>query len=255
MAKNEKRCHFGIDISAEITKVFGRSADGWPMFRLVEVDVVDSDDEQLLLQTAQHVLSAAEMVTFQGFRFLHRKKEWLAGRLAVKEAVAGLLSCPSRDRRDFEIGLEPEGKPFLAGGQTDVHVAISHSGGKALGLASDAPCALDFQEVRDSLERVEARFASENETAILKSCQPDRLAGLGLLWAGKEALRKHVAIWPLLGFLEACLEKIDTRDGGFFLSFHPIVDKRDLPEKLPGVWASFYKNNALAVIFGEGNTN
>ncbi|MEN8257512.1 MAG: hypothetical protein ABFS09_06580 [Thermodesulfobacteriota bacterium] len=255
MAKNEKRCHFGTDVTAEIREIFAGDSATWPQSCLVLVKLSDlGGDENTLSRTAVKVLTSSEMATFQGFRFFHRRREWLAGRLAVKEAVALLLSELRKAQQHFEVGVDDKGKPFLATSpapEKAVHLAISHSGGMALGLASLAPCALDFQEIRSSLARVETRFAREDETAPLQPWCSDRLTALGLLWAGKEALRKYVALWPLLGFLESDLEAVAAHGNGFLLSFQPQPGKRSLPATLPGVWAALFEENALAIILSD----
>lgn len=254
LAKKEKKCHFGIDVSAKIRDVFGDDQIKWPPFHLVQVCLADLGSDDVMAHRAGEVLSAAEMKTFQGFRFSHRRREWLAGRLAVKEAAALLLNESPGARGVFEIGVDDRGKPFLAtylGGDTSIHVAISHSGGVALGLASFAPCALDIQEIRPSLTRVESRFARAEEKELFSHCYIDKLSTLGLLWAGKEALRKYAPLWPLLGFLEAGLEKVVGHGDGFSLSFQAISGKRDLPVRLPAVWATLVDENALAIILDD----
>ncbi len=255
LAKNEKKCHFGIDVTAEINAVFGKGNESEGQSRLVKVQLADlKEDESSLAEIAAKVLTAAEFATFQGFRFLHRKQEWLAGRLAVKEAVSHLLAGPQMPSQEVEIGVDDKGKPFLAttiAEQKNVHLAISHSGGVALGLASFAPCALDFQEIRSSLSRVESKFAREGEAAPLQSWYPDRLVSLGLLWAAKEALRKYVTLWPLLGFLESDLQEVVGQGTGLLLSFQTKPAKRSLPGKLPVIWTALFEGNALAIIWGQ----
>ncbi len=256
MAKNEKKYRFGSDVSGEIREIFGLEARRWPPFCLILVKLIDlGADEAALSQTAGEVLTAAELKTFQGFRFGHRRREWLAGRLAVKEAVRRLLAEPERPLTAMEVGVDGRGKPFLAPAPcngSSVHIAISHSGESALALVSTAPCALDFQEIRSSLARVESRFASVDELGLVQPCHEDTLKALGLLWAGKEALRKYVVLWPLLGFLEASLASVVGQGSGFSLSFQPVPGRRQLPATLPTVLATLYGDNALAIIFDEG---
>ena len=256
MAKNEKKCHFGVDITCTIRDVFGDDWTAKPKSCLVKVQLADfGEDESALSEMADKLLSTSEMATFQRFRFLHRKREWLAGRLAVKEAVIHLLGEQLRCHHDIEIGVDDTGKPFLSpvlGTGKAVHLGISHSGGIALGLASFASCALDVQEIRSSLTRVKTKFAREEETALLNPGCADKLTALGLLWAGKEALRKYVALWPLLGFMESDLQGVAASGNGFLLSFRPKEDKRSLPDRLPEVWAAMFEKNALAIILAEG---
>ncbi len=253
LAKKVKEGQFGRDVSLEISEIFGAASAGWPLFSLVLVKLADlGGNDAALCQTAGAVLSAAEMKRFQGFRFPHRRREWLAGRLAVKEAVARLVAAPQGMVADIEVGVDNRGKPLVLSGQGNnkpVQIAISHSGEVALGLASLEPCALDFQEIRSSLARVEARFVRGDEKGLVQQCHADKLRALGLLWAGKEALRKYVPLWPLLGFLEARLERIVAQGDGFSLSFQPLPEKRGLPATLPRVLATLYEDNALAIIF------
>jgi phosphopantetheinyl transferase (holo-ACP synthase) len=250
--KVEKRYHLGRDVSPEIRKAFGHDFKSLPQFFLMAVDLAAlGADEDALSRTAGEVLTNGEMKIFEGFRFPRRRREWLAGRLAVKEAVCALLAQATRPLYDIEIGVDSRGKPFLLSGvegANPVYISISHSGDSALGLASPVPCALDFQEIRSSLARVEAKFARVNEALRLVSCHPDRLAALGLLWAGKEALRKYVNLWPLLGFFEADLDKVVAQGDGFLLSFQTVPGKRELPPSLPLVLAKMCEDSALAII-------
>lgn len=245
-----------MDVSAEIKGIFALDATNVTPFCLVLVDMAElGGDEAVLSGTAAEVLTAAELAVFKGFRFSHRRREWLAGRVAVKEAVRTLLAKQERPLSDIEVGVEGRGKPFVRSAPDrhgSVHIAISHSGGVALGLASLALCALDFQEIRSSLARVEPRFVRKQEKNLVLQCHADTLTALGLLWAGKEALRKYVDLWPLLGFLEAGLVEVSGQGAGFSLVFEAIAAKRQLPMTLPPVLATAYREKALAIIIAAG---
>lgn len=255
LAKIKNKGRFCKDVSVEIKEILGGASTAWPLFSLVLVDLVDlGDNDAALAHTADDVLSADEMTTFQGFRFPHRRREWLAGRLAVKGAVARLRAEPHRAPADIDIDVDGRGKPFVLkaeGHNKTVHIAISHSGKSALGLACVEPCALDFQEIRSSLARVEAKFVRVEEKRLIQQGHGDTLQVLGLLWAGKEALRKYVPLWPLLGFLEARLDRVVAQGDGVSMSFQPFPGKRELPPTLPGVLATLYEDNALALIFSD----
>ncbi len=253
MVKKEEACRAGNDISALISRAFAGDGLLLPPFCLSQVCLVGFGEESTTLaQKAAQVLSVAEMETFKAFGFPHRQREWLAGRLAVKEAVRTLEGEPQGRLRDIEVRVGERGKPFVAtsaGDQRPLHIAISHSGASALGLASRVPCALDFQEIRSALARVEGRFVRAEERDLVRRCHSQELRALGLVWAGKEALRKYVPLWPLLGFLEARLHGVQIQGSGLFLSFQPQPQKRALPPRLPAVLATLYGDNALALIF------
>lgn len=251
--KKEETCRAGTDINAVIRKTFAGDGLLLPPFCLSKVCLVGSGlQETILAQQVGQVLSAQEMEIFKAFGFPHRQREWLAGRLAVKEAVRTLEGEPQRRLRDIEVRVGERGKPFVAtsaGDDRPLYIAISHSGGSALGLASRVPCALDFQEIRSALARVEGRFLRAEERDLVRCCDSQELRALGLVWAGKEALRKYIPLWPLLGFLEARLHGVQSQGSGLFLSFQPQPGKRALPPSLPAVLATLYGDNALALIF------
>ncbi|MDR9501669.1 MAG: hypothetical protein RI601_07720 [Desulfurivibrionaceae bacterium] len=255
--KKEEACRAGTDISVVISRAFAGDGLLLPPFCLSKVCLADSAlEETILTQQAGQVLSAAEMETFGAFGFPHRQREWLAGRLAVKEAVRTLEGEPQSRLRDIEVRVGERGRPFVAtraGDERPLYIAISHSGASALGLASRVPCALDFQEIRSALARVEDRFVRAEERDLVRRCHSQELRALGLVWAGKEALRKYIPLWPLLGFLEARLHGVHILGSGLVLSFQPQPQKRALPPRLPAVLATLYGDNALALIFaGSG---
>jgi phosphopantetheinyl transferase len=254
VVEREEKRSFGVDFSALVTAAAAGLGPAWPLFclQVVELTALGADD-QALHRLAVAFLGAGELQTFEGLRLPRRRREWLAGRLAVKEAVRTLAGQGAGAR--VEIGVASRGKPLLAGGGREagtVHVAISHSGNSALGLAARGPCALDFQEIRPSLARVEARFARPEEARRIRPCHPDRLTALGLLWAAKEALRKYVDLWPLLGFLETRLVAVRPLAAGFLLSCEPVVATRELPAGLPPVMVMLHQGSALALILAHG---
>lgn len=252
LVNKEKKCHIGRDISTEVRSAFSTAGRRLPPFTLVRLDVSGLGDEEVV---AGRALTPLELATFHQFRFTRRRREWLAGRLAVKEAVCGLAPEICRSRAAVEVAVDRRGKPFLsrpAGAGHRLFVAISHSGDTALGLASRLPCALDIQELRSALKRVASRFVHQEEEALLGQCHADRLHALGMLWAAKEALRKHLPIWPLLGFLENRLTGVTGLAGGRLFSFQGVSAARRVPDCLPDVHVGWHDGKALAIIVADG---
>lgn len=219
-------------------------------FRLMAVSL--SPLEPDVDTCAQTILSADEQRRYQTLTLTKRRREWLGGRLACKEAVSRLVGG-STCLADIVVTNTEQGRPQVAGEWgRQVQVSISHSGGVAVGLAAYVPCGLDVQEVTESLGRVKEKFIHPDEERLITRFHGEEREGLGLVWAMKEALRKQVELWPLIGFLETRLVQLEGDGDGFVGRCCPQPGKRPLPRELPLVYAMMYKKKALALCFGVG---
>lgn len=107
------------------------------MIRGIGVDVVKV--ERFAKIAPEHILSTAELLIYQSFGIESRKREFLAGRFAVKEAV--IKASPSglsvKSMPSIDIGNDVNGRPFLASGQFPLlraWLSISHEADVAVGL-------------------------------------------------------------------------------------------------------------------------
>ncbi len=218
--------------------------------------------EDNLLTAAEKWLSPKERLILDGYTLPRRRREWLAGRLCVKEAVIRLLKksgIAEPCRTDISIESDKNGRPFLGfTGSTCSHyeISISHSRNQVVGMASDAWCGIDIQLLNDTLLTVRDRFCTVQELQMLKSIAADRLTRLGLLWTAKEAIRKCLSAHRLMGFRQLNLlsgEKVET---GFFLDFQ--LQGPDLPALKSSairVVATMKLKYALAACVIPGNMN
>lgn len=140
------------------------------------------------------------------FRVLKKQAEWLCGRLAVKQAVAEVLSV---DPLGVAVDTEPEGAPFLADHRS-TPISISHSGDHAVAVVSTRKgcrVAVDLEQVEAGRMPHVARVAfTPREIAELKGA-PD--AEWYRRWTLKEAYLKYIA----KGFHES-LKKVEILDRG-----------------------------------------
>jgi 4'-phosphopantetheinyl transferase EntD len=189
-----------------------------------------------------------ELQQFEQYRFPKRQREWLSGRLACKKAVAELVGL--KDLTAIIVANDDHGKPFITGeGCSGIEVSISHSGKMAMALAAHVPCGLDVQEITPTLAKVQDKFVRNAELERLPGFKCQVLAQFGLVWAAKEALRKLLPLWPLLGFLEAEIDQILQTEGGFLVQCSTIINKRPLPHYVPEVYAALHDDYALALCF------
>lgn len=164
----------------------------------------EADGEEAV---AQLYLCPGELDHWRGFRLPRRRLEWLAGRIAAKDAAMRCrgVAGSNRDWQLWQLVVLPSGRPeFLAAGALLPEISISHSGGRAVAMASADRCGIDIQQRREAVVRVKSRFCTEVEEERLAASLSgvDAVSRLTLLWAAKEAIRKAVPLEPLPAFAE-----------------------------------------------------
>lgn len=144
--------------------------------------------------------SPVELARVREFPVDKRRREWLAGRLAVKVLVqdlareAGLATLPldlltavseqAPPRLVAAAGLDPKAAAFLAG----LHLSLAHAGGMAVATAARQPVGIDIEPVKPLAAGVAERFLTPRERGEVPG--PDQLA----LWTAKEAAAKALGV-------------------------------------------------------------
>ncbi|MFP3982714.1 MAG: 4'-phosphopantetheinyl transferase family protein [Desulfurivibrionaceae bacterium] len=183
-----------------------------------------------------------------------RRQEWLAGRLAAKEAVFTVMSgstktsLPFFDYRSVAVIQDEAGRPYMVSELQEVRaldLSISHSSGLAVALASPGRCGIDIQKVDPSLERVQSYFVKETEKKLLGALHHSYTIRqrLALLWSAKEALKKQCSRRPLPGFGEIELTRVRLAEMPVFT-----MDFRDQSRE---VAVTFYGSYSLALTMPE----
>lgn len=140
------------------------------------------------------------------FRVLKKQAEWLAGRLAVKQAAAEHLGV---DPRGVVVATEPEGAPFLADHRAFA-ISISHSGDHAVAVISTIP----GRRVAVDLERMETGRMPHVAKVAFTPREIAEMAGAPDVewyrrWTLKEAFLKYIS----KGFHES-LKKVEILNRG-----------------------------------------
>jgi phosphopantetheinyl transferase (holo-ACP synthase) len=138
-----------------------------------------------------------------------RRREWLLGRVAAKEAVSehlrrrhGVHIAPF----NFEILPDPDGRPIVTGidvtGINNVTgvpvVSISHADGAAIAIAGDGHAlegiGIDLERRGRMTLRMESLVFTAAERALLEAFEgPAREEWGARLWSAKEAVAKFTA--------------------------------------------------------------
>jgi len=177
-------------------------------------------------------LSTEERMQFERYSFEKRRLEWLSGRICAKQAILQLLEEQESSRtfqpEDIIIHNSASGRPFvhtsnLPKSFKDIDISISHSHGKAAGLAGHGYCGIDIQYLNGALFKVRDRYCTDIELAILNDVSADELVQLGLLWVAKEAIRKCLSVVKIAGFLEVKLDQVSEEQEFPVLHFQPDI--------------------------------
>lgn len=164
-------------------------------------------------------LSAQEREHLAALPTEKRRRDWLLGRAAAKEAVRALLGATAPAWEEFSVLAGPEGGPLLAGaGLEEVRVSLSHGHGRALAWARRSGTAgglpgVDLERVRPRPEGTLRFYLDPEERAPVLALPAGQgeVAGprddLGvLLWALKEAAFKALVPPRGVGLLDVKVE-------------------------------------------------
>ena len=162
--------------------------------------------------TVPEYLTPPERKYFTHFTQPKRKKEWLGGRIAAKQAAQSMACSDAGHEASpwlaLEVAADQDGRPFLRAigdpGRILPDISISHSQGLAAAMAvKEGYCGIDIQKVTPSVMRISERFAGDAEMTILNTLTGDwpKAGRLTLLWAAKEALKKAIGTRRLPGFM------------------------------------------------------
>ena len=126
----------------------------------------------------------------------HRRRDWLAGRMAARRAVVGWLGGD-----DHEIGYDEAGRPVLVNGSAGLaFLSISHKDGIGAAAVADRPIGIDLERlasVRDPALFAETAFSAE-EGALLADLGWADTDMIAVAWSAKEAAAKALG-FALLG--------------------------------------------------------
>nr|WP_321465578.1 4'-phosphopantetheinyl transferase superfamily protein [uncultured Desulfobulbus sp.] len=180
--------------------IFAHAPPLLPSFEDCQISLIDLDALTKRLQEKGgegglvSLLSVQEQQLFANFSHPKRRVEWLGGRLAVKCALVRLLETLAKvSPATVSVLPDAQGKPWLSSSSAcleGIGLSISHSGHFAAAMVVQTGCCgVDIQCRSDRLLKVQERFATDAELALLHKEQYP-LARLAMLWTAKEALKK-----------------------------------------------------------------
>ncbi|MDP6155571.1 MAG: 4'-phosphopantetheinyl transferase superfamily protein [Candidatus Thermoplasmatota archaeon] len=144
-------------------------------------------------------LSENELEIYSSFKLEKRKKEWMAGREAAKEAVRKFLLPYTPE--GLEILTKPGGEPFVkinGKSQNDIRVSISHSNEVAIAAVGRKPIVglgIDAEVVEERPSSFLRTAFTPAERRIFQKPSGDHTALISTsLYTMKEAVTKALGI-------------------------------------------------------------
>ena len=176
----------------------------WCATRVADEDM--PSDLGTLEWCGDYVLSESERLEFtSASKVEKRKREWLAGRIAAKDAVrqllrdeCGITVCPA----DIEIVQDENGRPSPYGFWIEKagfvpQVSITHADGIAYALtclpSQEVIAAIDTEAIRERDQAFEEMAFTEGEIELLMAAA-DRKAACTAFWCAKEAVAKAIGV-------------------------------------------------------------
>jgi acyl transferase domain-containing protein/phosphopantetheinyl transferase len=183
-----------VFVFPEHNRIAQRQPSGW---FLVQDRWPDPATRELIMR---RYLSAAERADYQR-RNPRAARQWLLGRIAVKDAVRQWLwNAGAGPVFPIEITVtnDPSGRPRVVGPFTEPpEVSLAHTGSLAAALVGDPGCSrgvgIDIERIADRDGCTVAAILTDAERALIdKLCPPgpSRPGWVTRFWAAKEAVAK-----------------------------------------------------------------
>jgi len=159
-------------------------------------------------------LTPGERERFDGFRFDKRRRDWLLGRWAAKNALLGISGLSKRNIRRFEVTSAPNGAPMpkLDGWPYRVGLSLSHSNDRALATVSRGAkalgCDIELIEPRSDVF-VETYFTAAEREHVEHASSSFRDSLVTKIWSAKESTLK-----ALHTGLQADTRSVEVTDDG-----------------------------------------
>lgn len=152
--------------------------------------IINEDLPNLIKKVA--MLHPDEKTYFETLKFDRRKKSYLLGRIASKQAVLILLD-KYRAIDSFSVGFGVFQFPVIKNIQEqNVQVSITHCDnyGIAFSFLEEHPLGVDIEKIDDTKIKTMSSFIFDQEYDLISSCSIGLAIGSTLIWTIKESLSK-----------------------------------------------------------------
>ncbi|MBX9878931.1 MAG: polyketide synthase dehydratase domain-containing protein [Candidatus Obscuribacterales bacterium] len=156
-------------------------------------------DATTLEWLTDYILTKSEREYFsQDNKLEKRKREWLAGRIAAKDAIRafvakqGIKLCPA----DIEISYNDAGQPvvsIISQASLDIKVSIAHAEGSGIAIAGTSACGIDLEPARNrGGDFIDMAFTEKEKSLFAGKSEGEKWEIVTRIWCAKEALSKAI---------------------------------------------------------------
>lgn len=135
-----------------------------------------------------NILNTRELKQYQSINLI-KKRDWLAGRVALKIAYSSFKQDHKINVSKWQVGNKVNGEPFIIGSK-NLFYSLSHSYSWGVGVVSTVPIGVDIEKVRIHTKSFLKYITKKREIALLKDKKMDKNSLLTLIWTVKEAVSK-----------------------------------------------------------------
>lgn len=193
-------------------------------------------DSDMIRRQADDILSPVELEIFQSFQQLSKRRQWLAGRIAIKEAVRQLLhniNSTELTNRDIEIGIQESGKIYINKIHADYPcplISLTHKDKRVIAVAADSAIyssiGIDLESTDPTDDDLARLVLSQQEQNYIHKWLPEeRNFNFKKIWAAKEAAAKVLG-FGLPDYLKN-LSIVDTNKDMNHFSIEALVKHND----------------------------
>lgn len=182
---------------SEVQDQLAASLGNWSVMSLPG-EILPADATTLEWLT-DYVLTKSEREYFsQDTKLEKRKREWLAGRIAAKDAIRafaakkGIKLCPG----DIEISYNAAGQPvvsIISQPSLEIKVSIAHAEGSGIAIAGTSSCGIDLEPARNRGEDfIDMAFTKKEKSLFADKPEGEKWELITRLWCAKEAASKVI---------------------------------------------------------------
>ncbi len=150
-------------------------------WRRVETDysiLVWKSEEEIEDLLAAVDLTPEETESYNGFKSINRKREWLTVRIALKNLLPG--------EKNLKIFYDDNGRPYVKNGFS---ISISHSQEYIAVIVSGKPkTGIDIELIHPRILQLGRKFVSEEENSTIENSHDKEV--MHVIWGAKEVLYK-----------------------------------------------------------------
>ncbi|MBK5112324.1 MAG: SDR family NAD(P)-dependent oxidoreductase [Candidatus Heimdallarchaeota archaeon] len=242
--KAEEYSTIQVDFGAEITQAqeiqIERVKRLFDLSKEAILEVVNVDQISKKIKTEsdylEKILHVDEIAKYESITVKKRREEWIAGVIAVKQAIMKIN--PEIQSSKIKIEKNENGKPFIILNKKHIHISITHSNGFAVGIVDPTNnIGIDLEIIKKRDKSFVEEVISSKEKELLTNQQQEITEELlTKIWTAKEAASKVLGTGLNIDLHDLIISKIKDKEITIKIDSTkiPTTDKQLINDHLKG---------------------